>query len=106
MQKEMLPYLQKIISLEQAAYAEEKLLNVVKNGRENTDTRKYVVPEPKPPERETIDTEFFMLITVFIGGPIAIGVGVLRLINTSDFGAGFGAAFIAFAIFAFLVFCG
>ena len=45
-----------------------------------------------------------MLITVFIGGPIAIGVGVLRLINTSDFGAGFGAAFIAFAIFAFLVF--
>lgn len=104
MQKEMLPYLQKIISLEQAAYVEESLLNAVRNERENTDTRKYVVPEPKPPERETIDTEFFMLITVFIGGPIAIGVGVLRLINTSDFGAGFGAAFIAFAIFAFLVF--
>ena len=36
MQKEMLPYLQKIISLEQAAYVEEKVLNVVKNGRENT----------------------------------------------------------------------
>ncbi len=104
MQKEMLPYLQKIISLEQAAYVEEKLLNVVKNGRENTDTRKYVVPEPKLPERATIDTEFFMLITVFIGGPIAIGVGVLKLIGTLDLGAGFRAAFITFAIFAFLVF--
>lgn len=104
MQKEMLPYLQKIISLEQAAYVEESLLNAVRNERENTDTRKYVVPEPKPPERATIDTEFFMLITVFIGGPIAIGVGVLRLINTLDLGAGFGAAFIVFAIFAFLVF--
>lgn len=104
MQKEMLPYLQKIISLEQAAYVEGKVLNVVKNERENTDTRKYVVPEPKPPEPETIDTEFFTLITVFIGGPIAIGVGVLRLIGTLDLGAGFGAAFITFAIFAFLVF--
>ena len=49
MQKEMLPYLQKIISLEQAAYVEESLLNAVRNERENTDTRKYVVPEPKPP---------------------------------------------------------
>lgn len=58
MQKEMLPYLQKIISLEQAAYVEGKLLNVVKNERENTDTRKYVVPEPKPPEPETIDLSF------------------------------------------------
>lgn len=29
MQKEMLPYLQKIISLEQAAYVEGKVLNVV-----------------------------------------------------------------------------
>lgn len=104
MQKEMLPYLQKIISLEQAAYVEESLLNAVKNERKNVDTRKYVVQEPKPPERATINTELFMGVTVFIGGPIAIGVGVLRLINTFDFGAGFGAAFIVFAIFAFLVF--
>lgn len=104
MQKEMLPYLQKIVSLEQAAYVEESLLNAVRNERENTDTRKYVVPEPKPPEPETIDTESFALITVFVGGPIAIGVGVLRLICTLDLGAGFGAAFITFAIFAFLVF--
>lgn len=103
-QKELLPYLQEIVSLEQAAYVEESLLNAVKNERENTDTRKYVVPEPKPPEPETIDTESFALITVFVGGPIAIGVGVLRSINTFDFGAGFGAAFIVFAIFAFLVF--
>ena len=103
-QKELLPYLQEIVSLEQAAYVEESLLNAVKNERENTDTRKYVVPEPKPPMRATIDTESFALITVFVGGPIAIGVGVLRSINTFDFGAGFGAAFIVFAIFAFLVF--
>ncbi len=104
MQKEMLPYLQKIISLEQAAYVEESLLNAVKNERKNVDTRKYVVPEPKPPERETINNELFMGVTVFIGGPIAIGVGVLRLIGTLDLGAGFRVTFITFAIFAFLVF--
>lgn len=98
MQKEMLPYLQKIISLEQAAYVEESLLNAVKNERKNVDTRKYVVPEPKPPERETINNELFMGVTVFIGGPIAIGVGVLRLIGTLDLGAGFRVTFITFLL--------
>lgn len=38
MQKEMLPYLQKIISLEQAAYVEGKVLDQMKKARQKVDT--------------------------------------------------------------------
>lgn len=81
MQKEMLPYLQKIVSLEQAAYVEERLLNVVKNGRKNVDTRKYVVPEPEVPEHENVDKRRIF----FVGRVIAFLVFIIALVCGTRF---------------------
>ena len=43
MHREMIPYLQKIISLEQAAYVEEKVLDQMKKARQKVDTQKHVI---------------------------------------------------------------
>lgn len=94
MQKEMLPYLQKIISLEQAAYAEEKLLNVVKNGRKNVDARKYVVPEPEVPEHENVDKRRIF----FVGRVIAFLVFIIALVCGTRFVVSFLIAVAFFAI--------
>lgn len=81
MQKEMLPYLQEIISLEQAAYVEESLLNAVRNGRKNVDARKYVVPEPEVPEHENVDKRRIF----FVGRVIAFLVFIIALVCGTRF---------------------
>ena len=81
MQKEMLPYLQKIISLEQAAYVEGSLLNAVKNERKNVDARKYVVPEPEVPEHENVDKRRIF----FVGRVIAFLVFIIALVCGTRF---------------------
>lgn len=81
MQKEMLPYLQKIISLEQAAYVEESLLNAVKNERKNVDARKYVVSEPEVPEHENVDKRRIF----FVGRVIAFLVFIIALVCGTRF---------------------
>mgnify|MGYP000004246803 CR=1 FL=1 len=104
MHKDMIPYLQKIISLEQAAYVEENTLSQLQIERNNTDTRKYEIPMPKPPEPAHIDFDEDLLIIVFLGGIVAIAAFVLSIIIMRDIsGTNFLVAAIAFAFVVLMV---
>ena len=83
MQKEMLPYLQKIISLEQAAYVEEKVLDQMKKARQKVDTQKHVISEPVKPRRKSLFSSLIKEWGWFCGGLfIAIVVFVPMLVLT------------------------
>ena len=81
MQKELLPYLQEIVSLEQAAYVEGNLLDTVRNERKSIDTRKYVIPEPEVPEHENVDKRRVF----FVGWMIAFLVFVIARVCGTRF---------------------
>lgn len=83
MQKEMLPYLQKIISLEQAAYVEGKVLDQMKKARQKVDTQKHVISEPVKPRRKSLFSSLIKEWGWFCGGLfIAIVVFVPMLVLT------------------------
>lgn len=98
MQKELLPYLQKIVSLEQAAYVEEGLLNIFRNERENIDTQERVVPEPKPPEEAIGDLGMALSYAALIAAVVCI----IAAIKYSSLGSGLIAGVIALVLFTII----
>lgn len=105
MHREMIPYLQKIISLEQAAYVEESTLRQLQMRRKNTDTKKHQVPVPikAAPSRTAVFEA--PLIVLYLGLPAAGVIFFIFLFFLSkDIAESFRAAIIALLIVAICIF--
>lgn len=104
MHREMIPYLQKIISLEQAAYVEESTLRQLQMRRKNTDTKKHQVPVPikAAPSRTAVFEA--PLIVLYLGLPAAGVIFFIFLFFLSkDIAESFRAAIIALLIVAICI---
>ena len=105
MHREMIPYLQKIISLEQAAYVEESTLRQLQMRRKNTDPQKHEFLAPVKPDRSS--DVFGILFVVLLFGLPAAGVAFLIffILSSMSFQRGILAAIVAFlAVAAYCIF--